>query len=320
MTLSIITINYNNTEGLRKTLASVASQTYPYIEHIIIDGDSTDNSVEVIREYESSLALSPHRLISSRLKWISEKDKGIYNAMNKGIRMATGEYCQFLNSGDMLAADDVTERMMAALEAQQAKGKRLEVKGTENSKADIQAFTPYTFHSTPTEAFRLKNRPTIFYGNMKKLLPNGKILHDACNGGDDVTLDMFYRGCLNHSPAYIKRSLFDKYGMYDESLRICSDWKFYMQSIVLGGENVQYVDIDMTLFDMTGISETNKDLLNNERNQLLKEMVPPGILRDYDNYHFIVHQYKRLKKHHLWGFVYFIERVLFKLEKWHILR
>ena len=155
---------------------------------------------------------------------------------------------------------------------------------------------------------------------MKKLLPNGKIIHDACHGGNDVTLDMFYRGCLNHSPAYIKRFLFDKYGMYDENLRICSDWKFYMQSIVLGGEKVQYVDIDMTLFDMTGISETNKDLLNNERNQLLKEMVPEGILRDYDNYHFIVHQYRRLKKHHLWGLVYFIERVLFKLEKWHILR
>ena len=114
--------------------------------------------------------------------------------------------------------------------------------------------------------------------------------------------------------------LFDKYGMYDENLRICSDWKFYMQSIVLGGERVQYVDIDMTLFDMTGISETNKDLLNNERNQLLNEMVPPGILRDYDNYHFAVDQYKRLKKHHLWGLVYFIERVLFKLENWHILR
>lgn len=326
MTLSIITINYDNAEGLRKTLASVASQTYPHIEHIIVDGGSTDNSVEVIREYESTLVLSPHRLIASRLKWISEKDSGIYNAMNKGILMATGEYCQFLNSGDMLAADDVTERMMAAL-AQRAKGESLKVKGTmdkvkgeENGKADTPTSTPYTLHSTPTDAPRLENHPTIFYGNMKKMLPNGKILHDACNSGNDVTLDMFYRGCLNHSPAYIKRSLFDKYGMYDENLRICSDWKFYMQSIVLGGEKVQYVDIDMTLFDMTGISETNKDLLNNERNQLLKEMVPVGILRDYDNYHFIVHQHKRLKKHHLWGLVYFVERVLFKLEKWHILR
>ena len=199
----------------------------------------------------------------------------------------------------MLAADDVTERMIAAIRNWQCE------------ESMPICYKPYTIH---------QEFPTIFYGNMKKLLPNGKILHDACNGGNDVTLDMFYRGCLNHSPAYIKRSLFDKYGVYDENLRICSDWKFYMQSIVLGSERVQYVDIDMTLFDMTGISETDKDLLNNERNQLLKEMVPVGILRDYDNYHFAVDQYKRLKKHHLWGFVYFIERVLFKLEKWHILR
>ena len=327
MKLSIITINYNNAEGLRKTLASVASQTYAEIEHIIIDGGSTDNSVEVIREYESSLAsrlcgvpenargdLGCSSPLASRLKWISEKDTGIYNAMNKGIRMATGDYCQFLNSGDMLAADDVTERMMAALKAHRCKVESVECKGMENGKADNTA--PHRLIASSP----ISNVPTIFYGNMLKVLPNGKILHDACNGGNDVTLDMFYRGCLNHSPAYIKRSLFDKYGMYDESLRICSDWKFYMQSIVLGGETVQYVDIDMTLFDMTGISETNKDLLNNERNQLLKEMVPVGILRDYDNYHFAVDQYKRLKKHHLWGLVYLVERVLFKLEKWHILR
>ena len=103
MTLSIITINYNNAEGLRKTLASVASQTYAEIEHIIIDGGSKDNSVEVIREYESSLAsrlcgvpenargdLGCSSPLASRLKWISEKDTGIYNAMNKGLEIALG--------------------------------------------------------------------------------------------------------------------------------------------------------------------------------------------------------------------------------------
>ena len=101
MKLSIITINYNNAEGLRKTIASVASQTYADIEHIIVDGGSTDGSVEVIREYEQSLAsrLSP---LASNLKWLSEPDSGIYNAMNKGIKMANGEYLLFLNSGDYL--------------------------------------------------------------------------------------------------------------------------------------------------------------------------------------------------------------------------
>lgn len=93
--LSIITINYNNAEGLRKTLESASTQSCMDFEHIVVDGASTDSSVEIIKQY-------PH--VS---KWISEPDKGIYNAMNKGIRMATGEYLLFLNSGDWLYDNDV---------------------------------------------------------------------------------------------------------------------------------------------------------------------------------------------------------------------
>ena len=87
MKLSIITINYNNAEGLRKTLASVASQTYANIEHIIVDGASTDGSVDVIKEYENQLNIT-HSTIY--LLWSSEPDNGIYNAMNKGIEIALG--------------------------------------------------------------------------------------------------------------------------------------------------------------------------------------------------------------------------------------
>lgn len=101
MKLSIITINYNNAAGLKKTLDSVAMQTYTDFEHIIVDGASTDCSVDVIREYEQSLAFNLSPLTSS-LKWISESDTGVYNAMNKGIRMTKGEYLLFLNSGDFL--------------------------------------------------------------------------------------------------------------------------------------------------------------------------------------------------------------------------
>lgn len=305
MKLSIITINYNDAKGLKKTLDSVVAQTYPNIEHIIVDGGSTDGSVDVIREYVDDQAIgerleakgkeiskavtsasTPYTLHSTppkRVLWISEPDKGIYNAMNKGIKMATGDYCQFLNSGDILIDANCTQQMVEALD-----------------KANNS----------------LDNPLSVIYGNMKKAMPDGTILHDSCYGGNEVTLNMFYRGCLNHSPAYIRRDLFDKYGLYDETLRICSDWKFYLQSIVLGGESVQYANIDMTLFDMTGISETNKDLLNEERNRLLQELIPAGILKDYDEFHFPMSQYRRLKKFHLWGLVHFIERVCFKFEKW----
>lgn len=273
MRLSIITINRNNAAGLEKTLQSVAAQTFQEFEYIVIDGASTDGSVEVIKKYESQFV---------HLKWISEPDAGIYNAMNKGIRMASGEYCQFLNSGDMLASDGVVNCML--------------------------------------EKLKEKGCPDILYGNMKKVMSDGVSFVDVCGATDDVTLNMFYKGCLNHSPAYIRRSLFEAYGLYDESLKICSDWKFYMQSIVLGQATVRYVDMLVTVFDMGGISETRKDVLEEERNCLLHEMVPQGILKDYDKYHFPMSQYDRLKRRHLWGMVSFMERVLFKLEKWHVLR
>lgn len=89
MKLSIITINYNNLEGLKRTYDSVVAQTCQDFEWIIIDGGSTDGSKEFIEEHQEHFAY-----------WCSESDKGIYNAMNKGIRRATGEYINFMNSGD----------------------------------------------------------------------------------------------------------------------------------------------------------------------------------------------------------------------------
>lgn len=91
MKVSIITINYNNVAGLEKTINSVISNDLYDIEYIVIDGNSTDGSVDVIKKYESKINF-----------WISEPDSGIYNAMNKGIRQAKGQYILFVNSGDVI--------------------------------------------------------------------------------------------------------------------------------------------------------------------------------------------------------------------------
>ena len=95
--LSIITINYNNAEGLRKTIDSVRMQKFTDYEHIIVDGGSTDGSVDVIKE-----ALSDADYVKHVSWWCSENDSGLYNAMNKGIRHARGEWVYMLNSGDAL--------------------------------------------------------------------------------------------------------------------------------------------------------------------------------------------------------------------------
>ena len=323
MKLSIITINYNNAEGLRKTLASVASQTYRNIEHIIIDGGSTDGSVDVIKEYENTIKRSVTIDQSTiQIKWISEPDKGIYNAMNKGIEIAlgrrivnsfnrselvddknigiqraTGDYIQILNSGDILAADDVTERMMAALDSLNAK------------------------HSTLSG-----DAVSILYGNMLKSYDGKTIIHRDTCGGDMYTPESFlyfYKGTLNHDCAYIRRDLFEKYGLYNEQMKICSDWEWYVRAIVLGGEKPVYTNIDVTIFDMNGVSEShgkNAELIKRERREYLESILPPAVLHDYDTFSFPIQQYQRLKKYHLWGIVWFFERVLFKLEKWRILR
>ena len=349
MKLSIITINYNNAEGLRKTLASVATQTYADIEHIIVDGGSTDNSVEVIREYEQTLAssLSP---LASRLKWLSEPDKGIYNSMNKGIEIALGkrvvnslnrselvedknkdieialgrmgvtddhhsmplasrlspnslsDYIQILNSGDILAANDVTERMFEAV------GYGQWAINKENSAAETTAsnLSPLTSN--------LQNRPAILYGNMIKVNAQGQVVGKS--GYTEYSLRQFYSSTLNHDCAYIRKDLFEEYGLYDENLKIVSDWKWYLQAIGLGGVKPEYVDIDVTIFDDGGISETNLALRNAERRKVLEELLPPAVLWDYDTHAFEMEQMKRLRRWHLYGLVWFIERVCFKLEKW----
>ena len=271
MKLSIITINRNNAAGLEKTLQSVAAQTYKEFEYIIIDGASTDGSVEVIKKYESEFA---------HLKWVSEPDKGIYNAMNKGIRMASGDYIQILNSADCLAAPDVTERMLAALEE--------------------------------------KGQPTILYGNMVKCFPDGRRMVDKCFAGQEITMLGMYTGTLNHDPAYIRRDLFEKYGFYDEDMKIVSDWKWYLQAIILGGEKPQYIDVDVTLFDMTGISENvkSKERIQKERKKVLIELIPSAYLYDYENYANDIYMMRRIHRHP-WAYklVWFVERCLFKLEK-----
>ena len=321
MKLSIITINYNNAEGLRKTMESVLAQTYTDIEYVIVDGASTDGSVDVIRE----LATRP------TIKWVSEKDKGIYNAMNKGIEVALGkrvvnddhtscliassphclsDYIQILNSGDILAAPDVTERMMAALASYSEQCER-SIGEAELLQSDL---------------------PSILYGNMIKEYPDGKRVEDRCFWDRGVrklsdqirktewTMYDFIKGTINHDPTYIRSDIYEKYGLYDDSLKIVSDWKWFVQAVVFGAEEVYYIPMDVTIFDMTGISETNLAAREKERRIELEKMFPMAVLKDYDAYHFPISQIQRLKCHHLWPLVYFVERVLFKLEKWRILK
>lgn len=264
MRLSIITINYNNVVGLRKTIESVAAQNADDFEYIIIDGGSTDGSVDVIREYEGKVSY-----------WVSEPDCGIYQAMNKGIQRATGNYCQFLNSGDWLTDPHVTQKMIG--------------------------------HLQPGDQ--------IIWGNLLKVFPDKTIVKDT-GTSEHLSMLRFYQGTINHTSSYIKRSLFDKYGQFDETLKIVSDWKFFLIAIGLHAERIRYIDSDMAYFDMSGVSNSKIDLLTAERRKVLFENIPPNILLDYDKYGRDLIKIDRFNRHPLAKMiVWFMDRLLFWLEK-----
>jgi len=229
MKLSIITINLNNKEGFRKTAESVVSQTFTDYEWIVIDGGSTDGSKELIEQYSNHIAY-----------WVSEPDKGIYNAMNKGIRVAKGEYCFFLNSGDYLIEYDSLK-------------KAFDYQFTEDV---VWGF----FKFDKGDHFEIGSSPK------------------------EITLRTFVEGTIHHTGnVFIRRVLFNenKYGLYDESLKIVSDWKWFLQALGLGTATARYIDIMMSVFDCSGISETQIEFLQLEREMVLKEVVPSRILSDY---------------------------------------
>ncbi len=114
MKVSIITPTYNSEKTLKDTLESILKQTYTNYEHIIIDGNSKDSTMQIVKEYEPKYG--------GKLRYISEKDNGIYDAMNKGIKMATGDIIGILNSDDIYANEKILEKIVYQLKKNNADG------------------------------------------------------------------------------------------------------------------------------------------------------------------------------------------------------
>ena len=105
--ITVVTVVYNRVNTIEQAISSVVNQTYPNLEYIVIDGGSTDGTVDIIKKYEKRISY-----------WVSEKDNGIYDAMNKGVRVATGEYVEFLNSDDCFYSEDILEKVAKELDAE----------------------------------------------------------------------------------------------------------------------------------------------------------------------------------------------------------
>jgi len=231
MKLSIITINLNNAKELKKTLNSIKIQTFTDYEHIIIDGGSTDTSLEIIEQYE-------HKSRSS-IQWLSEKDNGIYNAMNKGIKMAKGEYCFFLNSGDYLVNDKVLKTVFSGQASED-----------------------------------------VIFGNLI-ITFNGKASRKAI-GKEKLTFADVYAHTIKHQASFIKRELFNRFGLYNEDRKIIADWEFFIKSVGLGNASYRYVDVDIAYFDNNGISNRSAEITGKERELVINESIPTMMQADYE--------------------------------------
>jgi glycosyltransferase involved in cell wall biosynthesis len=200
--VSIITINYNNLEGLQRTIESVASQTWQELEHIIIDGGSTDGSLECIEN-------NAHRF----QYWVSEPDKGVYQAMNKGIAEASGEYLLFLNSGDHFYNKEVLannhhyikEQAIIYFNLQVVEGEKVFVK----DYPAVLSFSYFLIDTLPHPATFIAKRlfeATNLYNEDFKILSDWKFFIDSiCKFNAtykkiNTTLSTFYIGGMSSNP------------------------------------------------------------------------------------------------------------------------
>lgn len=208
MKVSVITATYNSGATLRDTLESVLSQTYSDIEHIIVDGGSTDNTMSMIQEYEPRY--------NGRLRYISEPDKGIYDAMNKGIRMATGEVIGILNSDDFYTSADTVGTLVDELERNQVDAVFGDIHFVESDDLD-KCVRYYS-----SAGFR---RWKMLFGFMPA-----------------------------HPSFYCRKAVYERFGLFKTSYKVAADFENLLRLIYVSKISIKYVAKDCVTMRTGGAS------------------------------------------------------------------
>jgi glycosyltransferase involved in cell wall biosynthesis len=209
MKISLITVSYNSASTIRNTIDSVLNQIYHDIEYIIIDGDSKDETVSIIKEYEPRF--------NGRMHWTSEKDNGLYDAMNKGIRMATGDVVGIINSDDFYNRNDVIERVVTFF---------IENKDTQVVFGDVRFVNPDNLNKT------------IRYYSSKNFSPK-----------------RFRYGFMPAHPTFFTyRQNFEKFGYYQTNYRIAADYELLIRFLYKKKLTYKYLPIDFLKMRTGGLS------------------------------------------------------------------
>lgn len=229
MKISIITVCFNSAETIRDTIESILFQSYKNIEYIIIDGGSKDKTLEIVNDYADKI----HKIIS-------EPDEGIYDAMNKGLALATGEVVGFLNSDDFYADSSVVEQIVDVFQDQ--------------AKAFDVCFSDLVYVSSD-------NKRIVRYWQSKPF-----------------TKGAFALGwCPAHPTFYVRKSIVDKYGYFDPSYRLAADAEFMMR--YLEREGLRSVYIPHIWVRMRVGGQTNQSLKNivRQNKEILRALEMNGI-------------------------------------------
>ena len=209
MKISLITITYNSAQTLKDTLTSVLEQTYTDIEYILVDGASKDNTVAIIKDFEPKF--------EGRMKWVSEPDKGLYDAMDKGIRMATGDVIGILNSDDFFTSKEVLAKV--------------------------------------AEAFEQDTQLDAVYGDVHFVNPDDLQKCVRYYSSKVFKKSLMRLGFMPAHPSfYLKKVCFDKYGVYKTDYKIAADFEFLLRVIYKENVKTQYLPIDMVTMRTGGAS------------------------------------------------------------------
>jgi len=209
--VSIITVAYNSELTIRDTMESVLIQTYSEIEYIIVDGFSGDNTLPIIKEYQSQF--------NGRMHWISEKDKGIYDAINKGIELASGDIIGILNSDDTLADNNTVACVVEAM---------------------------------------LSNDIGAIWGDVLIVDKADKTIIKRYYSAKNITINSFNYGIMPpHPGVFIKSKFYKLYGKYNIKYKIAADYDLLLRYFKINNLNFTYIPKVLVEMKAGGISSRN---------------------------------------------------------------